>query len=228
VIPLLFSIVGAYGAPSVDRQALWDVSFKLTYASVASIGPHHTEATAVHERGGDRPRKRTEVFDVRWGDWDNFQVKRSRDGKLLMEHRVVQGLPFGRSGRSDFRASSDAELFRVELSQTWNSFGLALEPFQWQLGAEPDGETVVEGRPASRYRLHLEPLAEGERQRGHVPVSLQGVVVLDAATGVRLLAQVEGTYLEQGREDRVWTTRYRLTRSGFGIPPDLLKPEVLD
>ena len=224
--PLLLVFVVACDGPSVDDRALWDVSFQLTYASVASIGPHHVEATAVHERGGDRPRKRTEVFDVRWGNWDNFQVRRSRDGKLLMEHRVIQGMPFGRSGRSDFRPSSDAELFRVELSQTWNSFGLALEPFQWQLDADPDGETVVEGRPARRYTLKLRPLGEGERDRGHVPVSLEGTVVLDAATGVRLLVEAEGRYLEQGREDREWTTRYRLIRSGFGVPPDLLKPEV--
>jgi hypothetical protein len=224
--PLLLVLVAACGGPSVDDRALWDVSFKLTYASVASIGPHHTEATAVHERSGERPRKRTEVFDVRWGDWDNFQVKRSRDGKLLMEHRVIQGMPFGRSGRSGFRPSSDAELFRVELSQTWNALGLALEPFQWQLDAEPDGDAVIEGRPARRYALKLRPLSEGERLRSHVPVSLEGTVVLDAATGVRLFAEAEGRYLEQGREDREWTTRVRLIRSGFGIPPDLLKPEV--
>jgi hypothetical protein len=204
---------------------LWDVSFQLNYASIASIGPHHTEATAVRERGGDRPRKRTEVFDVRWGDWDNFQVKRSRDGKLLMEHRVIQGVPFGRSGRSDFRRSSDAELFRVELSQTWNSFGLALEPFQWQIGADSDGEAVIEGRPGLRYALKLVEIAESERRQGHVPISLVGTVILDAATGVRLFAEVEGHYLEQGREDREWTTRYRLTRSGFGVPPNLLMPQ---
>ncbi len=221
-------LMSACSSASVDTEALWDVSFQLTYASVASIGPHHAEATAVHERGGDRPRKRIEVFDVRWGDWDNFQVRRSRDGKLLVEHRVVQGLAFGRSGRSGFRASSDAELFRVELSQTWNSFGLALEPFQWQLGAVYEGETVVEGRPAHRYDLTLAPLPEGQEPRGHLPTHLGGFVVLDAATGVRLLADVEGRYLEQGREGREWTTRYHLTRSGFGIPPDLLMPQVAE
>ena len=45
--PLVVLIVGACGGHSVDPQALWDVSLDLTYASVASIGPHHTEATAV-------------------------------------------------------------------------------------------------------------------------------------------------------------------------------------
>lgn len=227
--PLLLLLAFACsGGPTSGKQALWDVSQQLTYASVASIGPHHTEATAVHERSGDRPRKTTEVFDVRWGDWDNFQIRRSRNGKLLMEHRVIQGVPYGRSGRSDFHESSDAELFRVELSQTWNSFGLALEPFQWQMSAEPDGDAIVEGRPARRYVLSLAELPEGTPQRGHVPVSLEGTIVLDAATGVRLIAEVEGRYLEQGRADREWTTRYRLTRSGFGIPPDLLKPQGVE
>ncbi len=223
--PLVVLIVGACGGHSVEPQALWDVSLELTYASVASIGPHHTEATAVYERGGERPRKRTEVLDVRWGDWDNYQVRRSRDGKLLMEHRIIQGKAYGRSGRSGFRSSSDAELFRMELAQTWNSFALVLGPFQWRLSAEEDGEAIIEGREGTRYTLGLTELEEGAVSRGHVPVSLEGIVVLDAATGVRLFAEVEGQYLEQGREDRVWTTRYRMVRSGFGVPPDLLKPD---
>jgi len=219
--------VAGCGGPTAETEDLWDVSQKLTYRSVAAVGPHHTEATATHERGGERPRSRTEVLDIRWGDWDNFQVRRSRDGQLTSETRVIQGVAMTRTGRAGFKQARDAELYRVELGQTWNSFGLALAPFQWRLAASFREEVVVEGRPAHRYRLHLEELAEGETQKGNVPTALSGYVVLDGATGVRLLAEVEGTWLEQGREDRIWTTRYRLTRSGFGVPPDLLRPRDL-
>ena len=215
------------GEPVAEKEDLWDVSQKLTYRSVASLGPHHAEATASHERAGDRPRMKTEVLDIRWGDWDNFQVRRSRDGQLTAETRVIQGVAMTRTGRAGFKQAKDAELYRVELGQTWNSFGLALAPFQWRLAARFEDEVVVEGRPARRYQVHLEELAEGDPQKGNVPTALSGYVVLDGATGVRLLAEVEGTWLEQGRADRIWTTRYRLTRSGFGVPPNLLMPQDL-
>ncbi len=211
----------------IDTEELWDVSRKVTYQSVAALGPHHTEAATVHERGGQRPRKRTEVLDIRWGDWDNFQVRRSRDGKITAETRVIQGVAMTRTGQSGFKGARDAELHRNELGQTWNSFGLALSPFQWRLEASYVEDLVVEGRPARRYQLGLAEPLEGQKRGGNVPRELSGYVVLDGATGVRLLAEVEGTWLEQGQEDRIWTTRYRLTRSGFGIPPHLPMPQDL-
>ncbi len=196
-----------------------------TFESVARLGPHHLESTTtIEKKVQGRTHTSTETLDVAWGDWDNFRVQRIRDGRAASEVRVVQSVAYSRSGSGRFRQAEDAELYRLELGGSWNTWDRALEPFRGCVEAEAVGDTVVEGRPARQYALSLvSPLAE-ECTRGHQPLSLEGYMILDRAHSVRLAAELQASYAENGDPDRQVSQHLVLSRADIGDFPVLEVP----
>lgn len=218
---LLLFASACHRGPSAAEQ-LAEASRRVSFGTLAQLGPHRLAATVTRgePEGADVD---TETLELDWGDLDNFQVRRVRNGRVRSELRVLRGEAWVRVGTSPFNHYDDAELYRVELASTWNVFDTALSPFQGRIQLLDGQETVVEGRPAMRYTVALAP---GEAPaRGHVPQSLSGEVVLDQATAMRLVARVEGSYLESGRADRLRTIQVELTRSQLGLLPPIEAPQ---
>ncbi len=213
------------GEPGTDADEFLIASEAVTFDTVTQLGPHRMESILRWERGERRGGVSTETLELLWGDWDNFQVRRIRDARLASEVRVVRGVAYSRSGSGRFRRADDAELYRVQLAGTWSYWERALEPFMGRVEAVRGEDAVVEGRAAQRYEISLgqaDPEARG--RRAHVPQSLSGAFVLDSALALRLSAQLKGTYLESGDEERPVEIRLTVQRSDLGGFPDLKAP----
>lgn len=227
-LALLLAIILLFAA-SCNRgpsaaEALAAASRRVSFGTLAQLGPHRMQATVTRSEPGSADLD-TETLELDWGDLDNFQVRRVRNGRVRSELRVLRGEAWVRVGSSPFNHYDDAELYRVELASTWNMFDQALSPFEGRIQLLDGQETVVEGRPAMRYTVALAPEDAEPPKRGHRPQSLSGEVVLDQATALRLTAKVEGTYLENGRADRSRQVRLELTRSEIGLLPAIEAPQ---
>lgn len=228
---LLAGALGCTGAPT--GRTLPEVAEKVPFDVVDRLGPHVATATTrtTEQRAGAEPRVRTEVLEIRWSDWENFESARTVDGARVSTSRVVGGRGYvERYGA--WQELSEAEPLRQELRIAWDAWGAAMDPFDHRLVLEdPDGD-VVEGRPATRYAVTLAPLAAapakakrkakakaksgGEPPRSDTELlSLTGTVVLDDATAVRLVAEVSGEY-RQGTVQRA--VALSLARTGIGTP----------
>lgn len=197
-LALLLALVPLAGALSCElgpppEVQLADASRQVTFASVELLGPHHY-LSSVH-RSDARPGRPEmvvdEVVEISWQDWDRFQVRRLVDGEALRETIVVDGVPWVRSAdRWDRR--DDAEPHRVQLRTTWNTWDEMLGSVLNYIELVPDGDDIVEGRPASRYLVRLLTEEQAPRPKGYgfKPVSVEGKVWLDKATAVRLKAEV--------------------------------------
>jgi hypothetical protein len=228
----LGAALGCAGAP--EGPTLPEVAEKVPFDVVDRLGPHVATATTrvTETRAGQEPRVRTEVLEIRWSDWENFESARSVDGARVSTSRVVAGRGYvERYGA--WQALDEAEPLRQELRIAWDAWGAAMDPFDDRLVLDaPDGD-IVEGRPATRYTVRLaeaparakakrkaKAKAKGDGAR-EMPrsdaelLSLAGSVVLDDATAVRLVAEVTGEY-RQGTVQR--TVALSLARTGIGTP----------
>ncbi|MCB9743802.1 MAG: hypothetical protein H6741_06565 [Alphaproteobacteria bacterium] len=199
-------------------------SRQVTVDTLASIGPHQSVST-IRRRYADSEDVTLESFELAWGDWDHYQARRLKDGRLRSELRVIDGEAWMGTSAGRFSHRGDAESFRVELRTTWSAWEQALAPFAGRVVLSDPQETVVEGRPAHRYQVSLAEAAEGGK-KGTEPLSLSGQVTLDDASAIRLLAEVEGRYRELGRVSRERVVQLEITRSRFGEPPDIATPEA--
>jgi hypothetical protein len=225
LLPLLLLVSCSRGEEVVEVDEFLAASESATFDSVTRLGPHHLESIITMDKQiQGRTHSSTETLDIAWGDWDNFRVQRIRDGRAASEVRVVEAVAYARSGSGRFREADDAELYRLEIAGSWNTWDRALEAFRGCVQAELVGDTVVEGRPARQYGLSLaSPLAE-ECTKGHQPLSLEGSMTLDRAHAVRLAAELEASYAENGDPDRQVRLHLLLTRADIGDFPVLEVP----
>ncbi len=146
-----------------EEEQLAGISYQVNWESISRLGPHRLELTA--RLDGDLDQH-TESFSVLWGSWDDFQVLRARDGRITQDLRVIGGTAWRSMDGESFRRHDDAEIYRADLSTTWNEWDRLLEPVLGGLQLEPDRETVVEGRPAQRYLVSLAPDYLPPRSKG--------------------------------------------------------------
>jgi len=226
---------GCERGPS-EVDLLLDQANALTFQAVAQIGPHHLEAVHVTEEVADGSEE-IETMDLRWGDWDNFQIREIRDGEVRQEIRVVQGKAYVRTRDGRFKERRDAEVYRVKMSQVWNRWGLAMEPFSAAAAYDAGEQEIIEGRRARRYDLRLataEELAAAEREREatggqrrkrrQAPAALSGFMLIDEGSGVRLVAEMEGRLRAESGRERV--IRFRERRAALGETPVIEKPAL--
>ncbi|MEE2751926.1 MAG: hypothetical protein VX519_10885 [Myxococcota bacterium] len=111
------------------------------------------------------------------------------------------------------------------MAATWSDGERALEPYLGRVEAARSADAVVEGRGARRYEITLgQEDPEFVGRRTHIPRALSGSLLLDSALALRLSAQLQGTYLESGDEDRPVDVRLTVQRSDLGGFPDLKVP----
>lgn len=206
------------------EELLADASSQVTFTTVEGIGPHHL-VSSVHRtdsRAGMPDLTVDEVVEIAWQDWDNFHVRRLVDGQPERETIVAAGVPWVRSA-DIWDRRDDAEPHRVQLRTTWNTWEAVLGPWLAHIELVPDGDDIVEGRPASRYQVRMLPADRAPKTRtsAFTPVSAQGTVWLDKATAVHLRAEVEAVARRQGLTRAV---RFTLQRANVGEDQGIAAP----
>lgn len=206
------------------EELLAAASTEVTFTSVEAIGPHHALSSLrrTDSRTGMPDLVVDEVVELSWQDWDRFQVRRLVDGQVERETIVAGGVPWVRTGdRWDRR--DDAEPHRMQLRTTWNLWDEVMGPWLSHIELVPDGDDIIEGRPASRYQVRMLAADQAPKVRtsAFTPLSAQGTVWLDKATAVQLKVEVEATARRQGLTRAL---RFTMQRSNVGEDQGIAAP----
>lgn len=215
--------------PADGEPTLEVIADEVQFESVTRLGPHTLVAVLSRTRTPKEgePQLTEETIEIAWRDWDNFRHRRLSAGDLRSAVVVVDGVAWTRRLGAGFEKQDDAESYRVGLRNTWRVWDEALEQFEDRIELTEEGQTVVEGRAARRYAVSLAPhpqpkREQRERQAGlPVPSSLQGFVVIDEATAVRLEIDVRG---ELSDSSGTRTVQLKASRTGIGEDPGLISP----
>lgn len=223
---LLLSACGRGSGDDAPPPTLEEVSEKVVFGSVASLGPHRLEADVVRRifepSGG--VTERDEHVVMAWQDWDNFMLRRLQDGQVVSASLVVKGNLWVRGPKGRMRQADDPEPHRAELRLVWNLWDEALEPFRDRIELTEQESGVIEGRPARSFAVSLKALEIPVPKAQVEPLELSGTVWLDQATAVRLLAEVRGAWRNLGGDDRRREVGLYLVRSRIGEDQGLKAP----
>jgi hypothetical protein len=215
---LALTPLGCEPAVAPENQ-LVAASREVSFGDIANLGPHRLEAT-IHRRtivDGQQQSAGQDQVQLVWQDWDNFQLARRRSGEIISQVLVEGGSARLRKPDGTFVAVSDVEPHRVELRMAWDVWSLGLSVFEGMMAFEHQGESQLEGRAASEYRVHL--AGEGPQRVGRVVAdSLEGSLWIDEVSAVRLMAEVSGRWHRVGQEEVVHEVEMIFVRTDFGLP----------
>jgi hypothetical protein len=205
------------------------VSQDITFDSVSGLGPHYSVGSI--ERRNTRPDtddfEQSESIEIAWNSWESFHFQRGVDGDPTFEAIVHEGTSSTRNGRGPWKTTQDGENARLDVYTAWNTWDEALAGFKDRIAFEPLGETIVDGRPATRFSLKLtpKPITSKRRKkgRGMQPHRVEGEVTIDKATAVRLRATVHAVSKE-GKLVR--HTKFNIRRTGIGEIQAIEAPQV--
>lgn len=206
-----------------------EVSQKLTFDSLAKMGSHHGTSSIHRElsRGGVISQSSTESIEIAWNSWESFHFQRLVNGTLTFETVVHSGVSAARDGRGPWKREFDGERSRMDVYTAWNAWDEALGGFRDRIVFTDQGPTVVDGRPARRFTVSLAPATKEDqlkiRKNRMRPHRLEGEVILDKATAVRLRADVLGV---EKRGDVVRRTTLNVARANLGEAQNIEAPEV--
>jgi len=214
--------------PKEKPVTIETVSQKITFDSVARMGPHHAIADISRERWsrGELVRSRTESIELDWNSWESFHFQRRVNGERTFEAIVHENTRASRGRSGPWRSDFDGEQARMDVYTSWNAWDEALPGFRERIGFEDMGATVVDGRDAHRFKLKLIPETKKKNKsssRQFRPHRIEGEVVLDKATAVRL--RVDVTAVEK-KSEKTRKTTLRVRRSGIGETQTLNTPQV--
>lgn len=231
-----------------EAAALAQASTEIVFDSMDKLGAHHSLSSL--RQTLTRPTGEVEPIDdaieIKWQDWDHFEHRRVADGRQGEAVRVVEGVAYVARGGAEgtWEQRPDADSYRAELRASWSQWDQALGPFAERLELRDEGEEIIEGRPARRYSVHLAPApaeapaptpaakakgkgkgkakaAEAKAPPADPLVALKGAVWVDAATAVRLVAEIEG---ERRQGDKALRFTYNLAVSAVGQDQELTVP----
>ena len=182
------------------------------------MGPSHESraSRSPHVADGVEVSKRRERVRIQWTDWDRFRYRRTVDGDVVSDVRAVDGKVEVRRGKGDWAARDDIEPYRVQLQTTWSTWDEVLELFGDRVSLVEEATEQLGGREVRRHRLELGPAIPGVDDDAWTPVRLGGTVWIDAATAVRLKAEVEGAVQQGNLERQVTLSFERLPQPGAG------------
>ena len=214
----------------------------MSAGTLRALGPHVWEATLdVRGDAAGRFPSREVSSELIWADLDRYQWEEIRGGKRQRQRQV---------GTRSFTLRNDG-LWRETWSPAGGSFihertltlwNQALGPFERRVAWRRLADDVIEERPVEVWRLELAPLptVEGAEPLGPDeaadrlglatnPRTLTGTVYVDAATGNRLLAELDGSFsirriVGGGDPDDLVTVVYRERRQVSIVPPDVDAP----
>ena len=205
------------------------VSQEITFDSVARLGPHHgvADITRTELRDGDDSRETTESIDIAWNSWTSFHFQRLVDGTPTFEVIAHEGQASSRDGRGPWHPDLDGEMARMDVYTKWNAWDEALGSFRDRITFEDMGETIVDGRPAQRFKVGLAQLPAREQRRNNnrrlMPHRIEGEVLLDKASAVRLRANVEAIEKKTGLTRK---TILSIRRTAIGEVQAISSPQL--
>ena len=233
-----------------EAAALAEASTEIVFDSMDKLGAHHSVSSLRQTltRPGGEVEPIDDAIEIKWQDWDHFEHRRVADGRQGEAVRVVEGVAYVARGGAEgsWEQRPDADSYRAELRASWSQWDQALGPFAARLELRDEGEEVIEGRPARRYSVHLAPAppapapaakakakgkgkgkakgaeaAEAAAPPADPLVALKGALWVDAATAVRLVAEIEG---ERRQGDKALRFTYNLAVSAVGQDQELTVP----
>ena len=216
-------------APKEAPVTIEVVSQKITFDSVARLGSHQSIADISREylSEGELQRSRTESIEVAWNSWESFHFQRRVNGERIFEAIVHADTHASRGRRGPWRPEFDGEAARMDVYTSWNAWDQALSGFRERIAFEDVGTTVVDGRAAQRFKLNLLPPPKrrtgSAKHRQFEPHRIEGEVVLDKATAVRL--RVEAIAIEK-KGERTRKTTLKIRRTGIGQAQMITVPAV--
>lgn len=189
----LLSVALACGQAGEEPLTLAEASAKTHFGSVEQLGPHRARVRIERTdlRASGATHSVSEEVEQTWQDWDHFQVRRSVDGKVERETLVFDGVAYVREGER-WEARADAEPHRVQLRTTWNAWEGVLGSHLEHMELVPEGGDTTAGRETERLRVQMKPPEQRPPPAsfGFLPETIEGTVWVDAATAVRLKADV--------------------------------------
>jgi hypothetical protein len=241
ILSLVFALAACGSSSEIEEPppTIEKVSHEITYDSVARLGPHHAISSIQQSdmRDGETAHSTTESIDIAWNSWNSFYFQRALDGEATFEVIVHENSFVSRNGHGPWAAELDGEPARLDVYTAWNAWDEALGMFKERIQYQDLGPSTVDGRDTRHFRVSLmaEPKSKKrkKRRRAMHPVELEGEVHLDAATAVRLSADVTAI-AKQGTIKRTIQLQIRRSRIGqsqpiaapavqLGTPGDLLR-----
>ena len=216
-------------APDEVQVTIESVSQTLTFDSVSRLGPHHAIASIHRQerRDGAVSTESTESIELAWNSAESFHFQRWVDGALTIEAIVHEGQCASRNGRGPWRAEIDGEQARMDVYTSWNAWDEALSAFKNRMEFVDQGAAVVDGRPARRFKVSLrsedKTSKRQKRSARMLPHHLEGELIIDQATAVRLRTEVTAVE-KQGTVRR--NTTLKITRSGIGSAQGIQAPQT--
>ena len=209
------------GIGSTPEPDLYTLSESVNFDAVTLLGPHEYSAEMKWEYGEPVTRTTSESVEILWGDWDNFETTRRRDGRVVAQTRVVGGKAYVRTSADNYRTPLDGELYRVELRHGWNFWGRILDPFRSQLSVSDPAVDLWEEREASLYEL------SNTQIKGESSVEVETArIIVDNATAVRLFGAFEGNYFDNGDQSKPVGVELEFRRTNIGRMPTIEAPSV--
>lgn len=227
-VVMVLMLAGCGDAAPVEAPVLLEtVSQEITFDSVDRLGPHHSistiQTTEMRER--ETVLESTQTIEIAWNSWSSFHFQRFVDGDPTFEAINHDGRSASRNRRGLWKGAVDGEAARLDVYTAWNAWEEALDGFNDRIVFTESGETVVDGRPARTYTVSLGPLdpSRAGGTAGMLPHRVEGSVILDSATAVRLRADLLAV---SKRKNRVRKVRLNIRRSGIGEMQPIEPPMV--
>jgi hypothetical protein len=211
--------------------------------TLRALGPHVWDASL--DVRGDRAglySSREVVSKLVWADLDRSLFEEIAGGRLNREIRIADDVWRLNAHDGQYRHTTEVGGTIIQL-RTLEFWDQAVAGFARQLAWQRLGADAIDGRPVTVWKLQLAPppaldssdlvspsFAATRLGLATTPISLNGTVYVDDATGNRLLAEVSGRFVAAamvgGRDptDEVQVT-YRERRSLTAVPPSVEPPD---
>ena len=214
------------GGSEDDVPTLDVVADQITFKSVETLGAHHMLATIRQDTqwGDGGTETHEESVELAWNNWDNFHLRRVVRGATVAETIVVEGQSYHRGKGPGWQEEVDAEPARMRVRTSWNVWDTAMDVFASRVTLTESERSVVDGRPATRFKVDLSPLPPNTRVNTSAmsPQAISGEVWLDEKTAVRLASDVDATVTQKGMSR---TTVLHLRRGSIGQEQTIQAPE---
>jgi hypothetical protein len=208
------------------------------------LGPHLWEATL--KKQGDAARihaSRVATSRLVWAELDYYEFQEFGKDNLRFEERRVGPAVFRRtSGDARFSELAGVPGDTMILQRSLSSWREVISPYGDQLAYQRGEDSTIDGRAVRVYSLGLAPQVAPTSDKNLsleaaanlaglavTPVEVTGSLYVDIATGNRLLAEVEGSYVPRRTlgntdpSDEVHFT-YRESRSPSQLAAMILAP----
>lgn len=184
-------------APAPEPITPERASEQVTFGTLQDIGAFTFEYSTRDTRtAAGTSTVRDAAGSLKWKDRDNWEYSTVLDGVAATRWLVTGGRAFQALSGGPLLPKGDPEPLRAQLALGWDPWDDLVAITGGRITYGPGVAEVIDGRDAMRHTLSLTPVPPPKRVSARLgaalaPVRLSGQVWIDAATSVRLLADLE-------------------------------------